>query len=222
MHELGLDDEADTLARWMAHHIAELIADAEVANPTESQAKAEKCFAAILDLWKHRWDLPKGKRPFERLGPVFKILESLDLETRNTFRYELLDDLLRNGGPESGADNDWLDTAKAIDYSARLLIRYCVAMATEGPMENAEEWAKLATAAGLEDDLDLIIIRFISDERDLLKGTSTDALIRKHLEDRLRRLDEFTQLSTRLRSELRDRLNVLDGKAETPSQGNLD
>ena len=85
-HELNLDDSVDTLGRWMAHYIAELIQDAETASEEERLVKMQACNDAILRLWQHRHVLPDGSRPFEELEPLLKTLENLDSEN-NTFRY---------------------------------------------------------------------------------------------------------------------------------------
>jgi hypothetical protein len=56
--ELGLDQSVDTLGRWMAHYIAELIVDVEAAEANDKAGKMAKCVAAILDLWRHRNPFP--------------------------------------------------------------------------------------------------------------------------------------------------------------------
>ena len=76
--ELGKDPPPDTLSRWMAHYVAELI-DAAVNAPVGKRAALRrKCFETILELWSHRADLPRGRRPFEELEPIARALESLD------------------------------------------------------------------------------------------------------------------------------------------------
>ena len=45
--ELGLDPGVDTLGRWMAHHIAELIEEAETAKGEERPAKFAQCADAV-------------------------------------------------------------------------------------------------------------------------------------------------------------------------------
>ena len=49
--ELGLDTETDTLARWMAHYIAELLEAAKASGRTEGSAEHVACAQAILALW---------------------------------------------------------------------------------------------------------------------------------------------------------------------------
>jgi hypothetical protein len=62
--ELGLTDSNDTLGRWMAHRLAELMDRAESAK---SQAKREEARVAATDLvvrlWDHRAGWPKGWPP---------------------------------------------------------------------------------------------------------------------------------------------------------------
>ena len=86
VEELGLDPGVDTLSRWMAHYIAELIEAAETAKVEERPAKLAKFADAILKLWEHRHHLPNGKRPFEDLEPILRALESLD-PNDDTARY---------------------------------------------------------------------------------------------------------------------------------------
>src|SRR5680860_1410314 len=76
--EFDLDTSTDTLGRWMAHYIAELILDAETAASEERIKKKLRCAKAILEFWKHRRDFPDGKRPFEDVEQILRILESLD------------------------------------------------------------------------------------------------------------------------------------------------
>jgi hypothetical protein len=76
--ELKLVESTDTLARWMAHYVAELIEAAKRA-PEDQQSNAKtRCAEAILGLWAHRGALPPAIRPFEDLKPVIELLETLD------------------------------------------------------------------------------------------------------------------------------------------------
>ena len=86
VNELNLDPGVDTLSRWMAHYIAELIGEAKTAKIEDRPAKLAKCADAILKLWDHRHQLADGKRPFEDLEPIMRALASLDPED-NTPRY---------------------------------------------------------------------------------------------------------------------------------------
>ena len=65
IEELGLDPGVDTLARWMAHYIAEQMTIAENATGDDKIEAEQHCFETILKLWQHRSSLPNGRRPFE-------------------------------------------------------------------------------------------------------------------------------------------------------------
>ena len=80
VEELGLEESNDTLGRWMAHCLADLITKAENASGGDKDAGRKECFDAILALWRHRSELPSGKRPFAELEPVIRAVESLDPE----------------------------------------------------------------------------------------------------------------------------------------------
>ena len=60
VEELGLEPGVDTLARWMAHYIAEKITLAKNAHGDEKIKAEQQCFDAILKLWQHRSRLPNG------------------------------------------------------------------------------------------------------------------------------------------------------------------
>lgn len=72
--ELDLEDSVDTLGRWMAHRIAELMEQAEQA-PTEAEREAAKreCTDIIIRLWEHRTKFP-FKPP---LADIAKFLKNL-------------------------------------------------------------------------------------------------------------------------------------------------
>lgn len=60
--ELDLDPGVDTLARWMAHYIAEQIILLEQKSGEEKKLAEERCIDMILKLWSHRATLPNGLR----------------------------------------------------------------------------------------------------------------------------------------------------------------
>lgn len=64
MLEMGLATSTDTVGRWMAHRIAELMETARAARGTPSEAAAaQACQDAILALWQHRSAWPQGWPP---------------------------------------------------------------------------------------------------------------------------------------------------------------
>jgi len=189
----------------MAHYIAELIEEAETAKVEERPAKFGQCADAILKLWERRHQLPNGKRPFEDLEPILRALESLD-PTDDTPRYFRSQRLEANKTEQKSETMKWLDLADDLDYSAKILIRYCLTQAAQTALDKSKGWVALAEAAGFEDDIDLPVIRFIADESDLTKASEPDARARKLLEGRLKRLDGFKKMADTLASDLQRQL----------------
>lgn len=209
--ELGLDPGVDTLSRWMAHYIAELIEEAETAKVEERPAKFAKCADAILKLWEHRHQLPNGKRPFEDLEPILRALASLD-PTDETPRYFRSPRRAADETEQNAETRKWLELADGLDYSAKILIRYCLTQAAQTALDRSKDWVVLAETAGLEDDSELQVIRVITDESDLTKASEPDDRARKLLEDRINRLNGFKEIADSLASDLQRQLK----QAHTP------
>lgn len=206
--ELGLDDGVDTLSRWMAHYIAELIQDAENANDDEKPAKLDRCRDAILALWRHRYELPYGKRPFNEIEPILSALESLDPENDMPRHFRSIG-LPKTKIAEDDPAQFWLKIIEGLDYSSKILIRYCLTQAAEKTLKRSEEWVELAEAAGIEEGVDSIVIRLIADEDDLLKDSDVDESARERLQDRINRLEAIQKLTTTLCAELNQKIQQL-------------
>jgi hypothetical protein len=73
-------EDTDTLGRWMAHYVAELIAGAETAENADKREAQDRCAHEILNLWAHRHGYPGSNRPFEGFEPIRRALERLDPE----------------------------------------------------------------------------------------------------------------------------------------------
>jgi len=95
----------------------------------------------------HRNELPSGKRPFEALEPVIRAIESLD-PNDNTPRYFRSAHPTRSEGKEKSEQDTWLELIAGIDYSAKLLIGYCLAQASSVALDKSADWVKLAEEAG--------------------------------------------------------------------------
>ncbi|MRR06436.1 MAG: hypothetical protein EG828_05745 [Deltaproteobacteria bacterium] len=203
--ELALEPGDDTLCRWMAHYIAELIEGAETATEADRPDKLAKCSEIILALWQHRYELPNGKRPFEEFEPIFRAIESLapDDDTPRYFRS------VRNASDKADINAEskkWLELAEGLDYSAKILIRYCLEQASQYALDKSQEWVKLAEHAGLEDGIEFPVIRLITAENELVNESETDERARKLLEDRINRLNAFKEMADSLASDMRRKL----------------
>lgn len=207
--EFELDTSTDTLGRWMAHYIAELIHDAETAVSEERIEKRSRCAKAILEFWKHRREFPNGKRPFEDVEPILRALESLDPQC-DTPRYFAS---LRTGASEVDQNPEtkrWLELIDGIDYSAKVMIRFCLVQAAQNGLDKSKEWVSLTENLGEEDSIDLSVVRTISDENDLLNTPTLKEFSRKEIENRIKRLDGFIGFASTLLTELRQKLSKSD------------
>lgn len=218
VEELGLEDSADTLGRWMAHYIADLIAKAESATDEERRSAEKSCFDAILALWNHRAELPNGKRPFEELEPVVRAIESLDPDN-NTPRYLRSARASVGDNVEEPEAESWLRMVEGLDYSARVLIGYCLGQAARAAADKSKEWVKLAEAAGANRGVSEIVIRFISSPADLEEDADIDEEARRQLEERLRRLESFTQIANALATQWREQLQSLSSPTQESLKG---
>jgi len=206
--ELGLEPSVDTLGRWMAHYIADLIVNAENTTGEEKNIAEKKCFDAILELWKHRTELPDGKRPFEELEPVIRTIESLD-PCDDTPRYFRSARLPQGKGEEKSEADRWIDIIVGLDYSAKILIGYCLAEAARAAIDKSEEWVKLAESAETEDSAPELVVRFLSRNANLGSEPDPNAKVRQQLHDRIRRLEGFIKLAEVVAVDLTTRLQAL-------------
>jgi hypothetical protein len=206
--ELGLDQSVDTLGRWMAHYIAELIQVAETANGEERPAKMRACCEVILSLWRHRHQLPNGKRPFEELEPILKALGSLEPDD-TTRRYFSFVRAAADEAEEEGETKSWLKLVEELDYSARALIRYCLSQAAQAAVNKSAEWVALAESAGAAEELEVRVIGFLGDEKDPVKKPDPNKAVRQELQRRIDRLENFTKMAEELISDLWGRIREL-------------
>ncbi|MDP2603604.1 MAG: hypothetical protein Q8S00_13575, partial [Deltaproteobacteria bacterium] len=98
-----------------------------------------------------------------------------------------------------------------LDYSARMLIRYCLTQAAQTALDKSVKWVALAEAAGADDGIESPIIRIIVDEESMLKASAPDEKARKRLEDRIDRLEEFAKMAMALVSELQEQVQQAQG-----------
>jgi hypothetical protein len=112
VRELGFDNQRDTLARWMAHHVAELINDAKKGSTPAARSTARKTATdTILKIWDHRTSLPGEAYPLAPYKDVVRILVLLQPDG-NPFKHF---------GHHAGAKRDQI-AASLFDSLSRLII----------------------------------------------------------------------------------------------------
>jgi len=213
--ELSLEDSSDTLSRWMAHYLAELIHEAEVATGADKVHKQTLLRDSILALWAHRHELPNGKRPFEEFEPILRALESLDPDGES-FRYFSPLRAPDNENVESDETRRWVASALALDQASKVLIDYCLARAADTALEKTKEWVRLAKEEGVDDTFELQVVRFISDQSDLM-GQDPSAHERRVLSDRRRKLEVLTSVADSMAADIDMSLHNIAARGEKPS-----
>lgn len=86
VQQLEHKDRGEVLVRWMAHHLAELIAEAaQAVGPAKVEAE-QRAVDLILKLWLHRRALPEPVDPLGSLRPAIAVLERL-MPDQNPWRF---------------------------------------------------------------------------------------------------------------------------------------
>lgn len=87
VRELDFENGVDTLGRWMAHHLAELIHESENGKTVAKQTKAKKqATETILKIWDHRKALPREAYPLTKFEDLLNIIDRLRI-SNNPYRY---------------------------------------------------------------------------------------------------------------------------------------
>ena len=207
VQELELDRSCDTLGRWMAHHLAELIAEAEQGPEGDANAAQQECRAAIFELWEHILSVPTATRPFRDLEPIVETIRALDPDERIYFYQTRAQEVADNSDLPVAA-KDWLKLSRGIDYSARLLIQMCfdrVANETSGKLK---EWIELASDAGARDLPIVRVIHQLEGQRTSSKRSVEEE--REKLRERLERLHSMVRLSELLARDIQHQLDELN------------
>ncbi|MCO1604028.1 AVAST type 3 anti-phage proein Avs3b [Desulfosporosinus nitroreducens] len=200
--ELDFDKSVDTLGRWLAHYIAELIQEAEKAGTEDRAAKMQACCDAILNLWKHRHTLQNGESVFKELEPILRTLDSLDPED-DTPRYFRSVRTAADSADENEETKSWLKLIDGLDYSAKILIRYCLTQAVQSALNKSLEWVSLAQAAGVDEGPEFSLVQVIFEEEDRMEASEPSEKDKKIIEDRINRLEGFAKMAMEVVSVLK-------------------
>jgi hypothetical protein len=212
VEELGLDPGVDTLARWMAHYIAEQMEIAENATGDDKIRAEQHCFETILKLWGHRSSLPNGRRPFESFEPIFRALERLDPENKQPYYFN---NIIGNTSEPDKTYKDpasvkqWLDVASGIDRVVRIWLNYVFKQAALcATDEHTIEWLKNYVNLQEFDDASTIIrlIPVIFLNSDEVSPKSFQPKRTKMINDRIQDLEAFSDFNQELLSTLRKEL----------------
>lgn len=203
--ELGLERGVDTLARWMAHYIAEQITIAGNATGKDKVKAEEHCFETILKLWQHRSFYPKEKQPFESFEPIFRALERLDPENKHSYFFNTFEDKESSEKTNKVLESvqQWLDVASGIDQVARIWLDYVFRQAALcATDEKTLEWLKNSIES--QDINDVSTIIRLLPESILSNGemASEEVKMKKRelINSRINKLEAFSDLNQKLLS----------------------
>lgn len=189
----------------MAHHLARLIEAAKTASCKERAAAEERCFAAVLEVWRHRNCLPQGHRPLEPAERLLDVIEALDPDAPRPFYNRIAVDWEGFDAEDrpKEAGKQLLDVVREFDRIARTVLQHLLARAAQGLPADTSEWVRKAQAAGLAGS-DLTAIRRI-----LLKSGDLGDLERQRqdgqidaLRSKLDQLDRFVTMAKIVRDDL--------------------
>jgi hypothetical protein len=194
--ELGIEDDVDTLGRWMIHYIAELVDRAEKASGDQQEATHRECAEIIIKLWTHRTSLPVKRYPLESFDQVMAALTMLRDERPYYFRL-----IEQEEKPEISNDvRHWLKIAEEVDKVACDLVELCIEKATACAAVDEIKWLNGALALSVKADkhaemVTVLISRYMGEDVD----PEERAVIRnKEIRDRLK---EFGECCLRLANE---------------------
>lgn len=193
VEELDLES-TDTLGRWMAHYVAELMDRAESSALEELAAAKKRCSDVILDLWSHRAELPDGKRPFEELEPIMRAIESLDPENEAP-RYVPFQIDAADEAEEDSRTRALIEVIRNIDTSARILIGQMLVDAASCALEQSKDWVILAQTSGFEMEREDVLVRLVSGEYDVDTDPNPRKRKRNFRQGRIDRLEAFIDMA---------------------------
>jgi hypothetical protein len=221
VEEFDTGSGVGTLTRWMAHYIAEQMAIAENAVGDEKIRAEQKCFETILKLWQHRSSLPDGQRPFERFEPIFRVLKRLDPENEQPYYISDLlnaDDIIK----VSDSVQQWLDVALDIDEVVRIWLDYVFKQAALcAKDEKTLTWLENSIDFHHNDDT-AVIIDLIRDGKNPSEISDESKKERKKqlINDRIKKLEEFSEFNQKLLSILEEELANISGDDVSKDEDN--
>ena len=135
--ELELVYTRNTLARWLAHYLAELINNIDKCESKEDKSKLQKeCCDIILEIWQKRERVPIEK-PTEKLKPIIDVLSLLKTNQHPFIRHRFLDkrNKLKNN------NSSWLSFLEIVKTnSERIYRKSLISMISEEVLEKDKEW----------------------------------------------------------------------------------
>lgn len=168
--ELKQAGRTDTLSKWMAHYLCDLIMEAKNCDALLRHEKEKDCFETILKLWSHREDIP-WRKPFQSFEQIIAFFEHLTSQ----------ENYVRSRRSEFSEEDEWLKASLAVSDAARHLIRWTVANASLQAKEK-EHWLEVHIPQPfLDNENAYLSFLFISDS-DYVLSNKKDSQKKKDLQ----------------------------------------
>ena len=134
--ELQLDTSVNTLGKWMAHYIAELIDKVENTSLNkEKELIKRECFEVILKLWNNKEHLPSTAKPFKNLKPLLEVLDVLKIDNYASPFWNRYKDIPDNP--------TWKGFANSIKQNTRSIFELCLYSSIgKELLEESKEWTE--------------------------------------------------------------------------------
>jgi hypothetical protein len=169
--EFGLENSNDTLARWMAHHIAGLITEAKgTKNKAERVVVEERSAQTILKLWEHRMALPGQAYPLAQFKDILELLSKLTPDANPWYRQA-------RGERQQLALNIYND----LTHLTNLLLSLEAKPAHFGSKRSAKVFGNFLPPE--EDDMYQVLIKFIGRQADASETKRSNEIISKDDKD---------------------------------------
>jgi hypothetical protein len=213
--ELELDPGVDTLAKWMAHYIAEKIKTAERLKGEEKTYAENECYEAILKLWEHRWSIPTNKPFLNDFKLLFETLEKLNPENDRPFFYSPKIEI-EIEKDKSGKDGEkvegYFQAALRVDKLARSLISHLLKQAVSEIEFSKEREKLIRNFIYLVDYPDMRIIRITSNHNKSRENQDEDEKEEriKEIQKRIKSLEEFNSMKDYLLENLKKELAAIN------------
>jgi len=130
VEELLLNDGVDTLSKWMAHYVAELIEKARYAEGKEREKYEKECFETILKLWGEVHKVPNIVPPLSRFEKIYELCE--EMMSKDKYRYF----------PKKHEEdtNEFLILAKVVDALSKKIVKNAFFLAYQNASEKERGW----------------------------------------------------------------------------------
>lgn len=212
IEELGMIESCDTLARWMVHHVAELIYAAENSSEEGKLQAQENCRNAILALWKQIHTIPGQIDVFSSVPGIIKTMKALTPEDRQYYYFTQA----HTAADAEGVDADtakWLNVARGLDFTARVLIGMTLRYAAQSAANKDARWIAEAEVAFPNELPSSEVIRILINEKTEDAGPTEQEAQLNLLQERRKELDGFLKMSKALQQEIDNEISALESKS---------